>query len=90
LAYEPILSKAAARSAGRPGGLAEGRMPVGMPLNNRLDAAARNAELGTMDDPVDRRRTNLVARYSSIVNSPHGPVQLADGRLLYAGNAALV
>ena len=25
------------------------------------------------------------ARYSSLVNSPHGPVQLSDGRLLYAG-----
>jgi Neuraminidase (sialidase) len=24
-------------------------------------------------------------RYPSIVNSPHGPVQLSDGRLLYAG-----
>jgi hypothetical protein len=25
------------------------------------------------------------ARYPSIVNSPHGPIQLGDGRLLYAG-----
>ena len=25
------------------------------------------------------------ARYPTIVNSPHGPIQLADGRLLYAG-----
>ena len=24
-------------------------------------------------------------RYSSLVNSPHGPTQLRDGRLLYAG-----
>jgi len=24
-------------------------------------------------------------RCSSIVNSPHGPIQLRDGRLLYAG-----
>ena len=24
-------------------------------------------------------------RYSSIVNSPHGPVQVSDGRLLYSG-----
>jgi len=28
---------------------------------------------------------SLSARYPSIVNSPHGPIQLADGRLLYAG-----
>ena len=32
---------------------------------------------------MDRRTWS--ARYSSIVNSPHGPIQLADGRLLYAG-----
>ena len=25
------------------------------------------------------------SRYASIVNSPHGPIQLSDGRLLYAG-----
>jgi sialidase-1 len=24
-------------------------------------------------------------KYDSLVNSPHGPIQLADGRLLYAG-----
>ena len=24
-------------------------------------------------------------RYDSLVDSPHGPIQLADGRLLYAG-----
>ena len=27
------------------------------------------------------------ARYDCLVNSPHGPIQLSDGRLLYAGKS---
>jgi hypothetical protein len=51
----------------------------------RLDPAQRRAELGQwMLRSVDGGVT-WSARYPSIVNSPHGPIQLNDGRLLYAG-----
>jgi hypothetical protein len=50
-----------------------------------MNAEQRQAELGQwMIRSTDEGRT-WSPRYSSIVNSPHGPIQLADGRLLYAG-----
>jgi len=53
--------------------------------HNRLDAEQRQHELGQwMIRSIDGGVT-WSARYSSIVNSPHGPVPLDDGRLLYAG-----
>ena len=53
--------------------------------HNRISAAERKAQLGTWmlrstDDGV-----TWSTPYNSIVNSPHGPIQLADGRQLYAG-----
>jgi sialidase-1 len=53
--------------------------------NNRLSAERRKADLGvwmirSTDDGVTWSR-----RYDALVNSPHGPTQLSDGRLLYAG-----
>ncbi len=53
--------------------------------HNRISAEQRQQELGcwmvrSTDDGV-----TWSARYSSLVNSPHGPIQLAGGRLLYPG-----
>lgn len=54
-------------------------------VHDRLPAAQREQELGqwiirsTDDGKTWSRRT------PSIVNSPHGPIQLSDQRLLYAG-----
>jgi photosystem II stability/assembly factor-like uncharacterized protein len=53
--------------------------------HNRLSAEQRQAELGQWMIRSTDGGVTWSARYSSIVNSPHGPVQLADGRLLYAG-----
>ncbi len=53
--------------------------------HHRLSDQQRKAELGQwMIRSVDGGVT-WSQRYSSIVNSPHGPIQLSDGRLLYAG-----
>jgi hypothetical protein len=53
--------------------------------HTRLNAEQRRAELGQwMIRSTDGGRT-WSPRYASIVNSPHGPIQLRDGRLLYAG-----
>ena len=80
LACEPILTKAEASGAWETAKLRRWRA-----AHNRLTAAERHAELGQwMIRSTDGGRT-WSPRYSSIVNSPHGPVQLRDGRLLYAG-----
>jgi hypothetical protein len=80
LAYEPILAKAEQDGGWEPERLARWRA-----AHNRLSAERRKADLGvwmirSTDDGV-----TWSGRYGSIVNSPHGPTRLADGRLLYAG-----
>src|SRR5262249_15330419 len=51
----------------------------------RLNDAERKAELGEwLLRSTDGGRT-WSTRLPTIVNSPHGPIQLSDGRLLYAG-----
>lgn len=51
----------------------------------RLSDAERQAELGQwLIRSTDGGRT-WSTRLPTIVNSPHGPIQLKDGRLLYAG-----
>jgi sialidase-1 len=53
--------------------------------HNRIPEAARQAELGQWMIRSTDGGITWSERYPSIVNSPHGPIQLADGRLLYAG-----
>jgi len=80
LAYEPILDNA----------LKQGRWPKAqldrwLAASARMSAADRNDLLGQwMIRSEDGGRT-WSALYPCIVDSPHGPLQLADGRLLYAG-----
>ena len=54
-------------------------------VRRRLPAAERKAELGNWMLRSTDGGISWSARYEVPVNSPHGPVQLADGRLLYAG-----
>lgn len=53
--------------------------------HGRLDEAGRQAELGQWMLRSTDGGVTWSARYPSLVNSPHGPIQLSDGRLLYAG-----
>ncbi len=53
--------------------------------NNRLTAEQRQAELGQWAIRSTDGGISWSARIPTLVNSPHGPCQLADGRLLYAG-----
>ena len=72
LAYEPYMKGKGERWRG---------------AHERTDAEGRNGSLGTwMIRSVDGGLT-FSGRYRVPVNSPHGPVQLSDGRLLYAGKA---
>ncbi len=80
LAYEPTLAAAAERQAWPADKLRRWQL-----AQQRLPAAARQAGLGQwMIRSTDGGRS-WSAPYPSIVNSPHGPIQLTDGRLLYAG-----
>jgi hypothetical protein len=85
LAYEPILEKAQKLKAGEPGAWPPERLDAWQAAHNRLTAEQRRAELGQWMIRSTDGGVTWSARYPSVVNSPHGPVQLADGRLLYAG-----
>jgi sialidase-1 len=77
LAYQPVLDKAANWPAAR--------LERWQAVNRRTTAAQRQALLGTwMLRSTDRGMT-WSAPFRVPVNSPHGPVLLSDGRLLYAG-----
>jgi hypothetical protein len=85
LAYEPILERAAKLKPGEPGAWPAEQLAAWRAAQQRLDAAQRRAELGQWMLRSADGGVTWSARYPSIVNSPHGPTQLADGRLLYAG-----
>ncbi|HUG18865.1 MAG TPA: sialidase family protein [Planctomycetaceae bacterium] len=81
LAYVPILEKAEAN----PDSWDKDRLARWQAVHNKLTVAQRQAELGVwMIRSTDGGKT-WTEPYSSIVNSPHGPIQLKDGRLLYPG-----
>jgi hypothetical protein len=80
LAYEPALAKAEKEGKWAPERLAKWRA-----AHQRLSAEERKAQLGQwVIRSADGGKT-WSPRVSSIVNSPHGPAQMADGRILYAG-----
>jgi hypothetical protein len=86
LAYESILKRAEqAASAGEPGAWPAEKLARWQAVHNKLTAAERQAELGTWMIRSTDGGATWSPRYDSLVNSPHGPIQLADGRLLYAG-----
>lgn len=53
--------------------------------HNRLTDEERQAELGEWLIRSEDGGKSWSARIATTVNSPHGPIQLKDGRLLYAG-----
>ena len=53
--------------------------------HERVPAVARKKELGTWMLRSTDGGVTWGVRYDCLVNSPHGPVNMKDGRLLYAG-----
>jgi hypothetical protein len=85
LAYEKVLEAAEAKKADEEGAWPRHRLRAWELVQARLTARQRQSELGQwMIRSTDNGMT-WSARYPCIVNSPHGPAQLSDGRLLYAG-----
>ncbi len=81
LAYESILKRAEQQPDSWP---AE-RLARWQAAHRRLTPDQRQAELGVWMIRSTDGGVTWSARYDSLVNSPHGPIQLADGRILYAG-----
>lgn len=77
LAYAPLLEGAK--------GWSEEKLDRWRGVHGRLSADARRAELGCWMIRSTDGGTTWSARLDALVNSPHGPCALADGRLLYAG-----
>lgn len=80
LAYEANLKRAEAEKKWEPDKLARW---IG--ARDRLSETERKAELGQWVIRSEDGGKNWSPRIDSIVNSPHGPTQLADGRILYVG-----
>lgn len=85
LAYQPSLVRAMKAAAGSAGAWPEAKLRRWKGVHNRLSAEQRKAELGEWMIRSTDGGITWSARYATIVNSPHGPIQLSDGRLLYAG-----
>lgn len=85
LAYEPILAKAE-KAAGSKGAWSEARLGAWTAAHRRLNADQRRTMLGEWVLRSTDGGLTWSPPYRTLVSSPHGPIQLADGRLLYAGN----
>lgn len=90
LAYEDSFKKAAAMAELTDKGWVSKAMPPERyarwkAAHERLNDDERKAELGEWVIRSTDGGKSWSNRIPTIVNSPHGPVQLKDGRLLYAG-----
>ncbi len=77
LAYEPLLEKAK--------GMTPEQYARWTAAHSRLSDDERKAELGQWLIRSTDGGRSWSNRIPTMVNSPHGPIQLQDGRLLYAG-----
>jgi sialidase-1 len=82
LAYEGALNNAIAAEGA---GWDPGRFRRWKAAHARTDAEGRKRALGVWAFRSTDGGLTWSERIDSLVNSPHGPIQLSDGRLLYAG-----
>ena len=77
LAYEKVLQVAEKKKAGEPGAWPAERLKLWEAAHNRLTAEQRQSQLGQWMIRSTDGGVTWSPRYSSIVNSPHGPIELA-------------
>jgi hypothetical protein len=88
LAYEPILMRGQNAKAGEPGAFPDPKhLLKWQAVHNRVSPEERKAELGCYMLRSTDGGITWENRYRVPCNSPHGPINLEDGRLLYAGKA---
>ena len=80
LAYVDTL-----RRAERDGSWDASRLQRWQAAHQRLNEQQRQAALGVWIKRSTNDGVTWSGRYDCLVDSPHGPIQLRDGRLLYAG-----
>jgi sialidase-1 len=85
LAYEKVLLDAEKKKPGEAGAWSAERLKAWRAAHDRLTDGERRAELGQWMVRSTDGGVTWSARSPCIVDSPHGPVGLSDGRLLYAG-----
>ena len=85
LAYESVLAQAEKVPPGDKGSWTLDALKRWRAAHGRLSAAQRKAALGVWMLRSTDGGTTWSAPYPSLANSPHGPIALASGRLLYAG-----
>lgn len=88
LAYEPLLIRAQNAKVGEPGAFRDPKLVLEwQAVHNRIPPDQSKAELGSYMLRSTDGGITWGSRYRVPCNSPHGPINLADGRLLYAGKA---
>jgi hypothetical protein len=85
LAFEPILGQAETRKPDAPQAWPREKLERWQAARDRIDRSQRQKELGVWMVRSPDGGVTWSARYDCLVNSPHGPIQLSGGRLLYAG-----
>lgn len=90
LAYQPYLEKGKIFGSYTKEGWSTEEMEADLlarwqACHDRLTDEEREAELGEWLIRSEDGGRTWSERIPTIVNSPHGPIQLSDGRLLYAG-----
>ena len=85
LAYEAGLRAAEQKKPGEKGAWPADRLKRWQAAHQRTSAKERQAELGCWMIRSTDGGLTWSPRYSTGVSSPHGPFELGDGRLFYAG-----
>jgi hypothetical protein len=85
LHYESILARAEKVKPGDKTAWPEARLKRWRQAHERVTAAVRRDLLGVWMVRSSDGGAAWSALQDCLVNSPHGPIQLSDGRLLYAG-----
>ncbi|MBC8288880.1 MAG: exo-alpha-sialidase, partial [Planctomycetes bacterium] len=87
LAYEPGLVKAQADAKAGKANWDEAKLTRWLAAHNRIPAGQRRKQLGNWMIRSTDGGLTWSERFRVPLNSPHGPIQLKDGRILYAGKA---
>jgi hypothetical protein len=85
LAYEAILLDAEKRKPRAPDVWSAEKLNRWQSARDRLTTEQRKQQLGVWMLRSTNGGISWSAPYRCLVNSPHGPIQLSGGRLLYAG-----
>ncbi|WP_339911571.1 sialidase family protein [Symmachiella dynata] len=89
LAYEPILNRALAAKPGEAGAMSAEKLARWQAAHERISDAQRKNDIGRWMVRSDDGGVTFSARTNCLVDSPHGPTLLSDGRLLYPGKEVL-